>query len=85
MDQDVDELDDGPNVSSERRLKSPVRAPASKRKKNIRIEEPATKRSIDGELSDDKDDSIDIDSLWTKQEDMRIISRAMLGHSLHEI
>ena len=46
MDQDVDELDDDPNIMSERRMKSPVRAPATKRKNNILIEDPATKRSI---------------------------------------
>ena len=46
MDQDADELDDGPDISSDRRMKLPVRAPATKRKKNIRIEEPAMKRSI---------------------------------------
>jgi hypothetical protein len=52
MDQDADELDDGPNHLSERRLKSPVRAPPTKRKKNIHNEEPATKRSIIDELSE---------------------------------
>jgi hypothetical protein len=46
MDQDADELDDGPNISSERRMKSLVRAPATKGKKQIQNEEPATKRSI---------------------------------------
>ena len=53
MAQDADELDGGPNISSERRLKSPVRTPATKRKKNIHVEEPSTKRSIVVELSDD--------------------------------
>ena len=43
MDQDADELDDGPNHLSERRMKSPVRAPPIKRNKNIHNEEPATK------------------------------------------
>ena len=53
MDQDADELDDGPNTTSERRMKLPVRAPATKRKKNIHNEEPATKRSIiDVQLQD---------------------------------
>ena len=51
MDQDVEELDDGPNISSERRMNAPVWAPASKRKKNIHSQEPATKRSIIEDLS----------------------------------
>ena len=51
MDQDADELDDGPNSTSERRMKSPVRTPVTKRKRDIHVEEPATKRSIIDELS----------------------------------
>ena len=46
MNQDAHELDDGPNISSERRMKSPVRAPATKRINEIHNEEPATKRSM---------------------------------------
>ncbi len=84
MDQDADELDDGPNTTSEPRMKSPVRAPATKRKKNIHNEEPATKRSMIDELSEDEVNGMDADSLQAKQEDMRIISRAMLGQNLHE-
>ena len=85
MDQDPDGLDDGPNHASERRLKSPVRAQAVKRKKNIHIEEPATKRSIIDELSEDEPNGMDADSLQAKNEDMRIIGKAMLGQNLHEI
>ena len=57
MDQDAEELDDGPSISSERRMKSPARASSTKRKKRIHYEEPATKRSIIEELSDDNDTS----------------------------
>ena len=85
MDQDADVLDDGPNNTSERRMKSPVRAQAVKRKKNIHIEEPATKRSIIDELSEDEPNSMDADSLQAKHEDMHIIGRAMLGQNLHDI
>ena len=56
-----------------------------KRKKNIHIDEPATKRSIIDELSEDEANSMDADSLQLKHEDMRIICRAMLGQNLHEI
>ena len=84
MDQDADELDDGPNHPSERRLKSPTRAPPVKRKKNIHIEEPATKRNIIEELSEGEPANMDADSLQAKHEDMRIIGRAMLGQNLHE-
>ena len=84
MDQDADVLDDGPNHTSERRLKSLVRAQPMKRKKNIHIEEPATKRSIIDELSEDEANGMDADSLQAKHEDMRIIGRAMLGQNLHE-
>ena len=85
MDHDADQLDDGPSISSERRMKSPPRAPATKRKKKIHNEEPATKRSIIDELSDEDRDGIDVDSLRAKQEDMRIVSRALIGQSVHEI
>ena len=85
MDQDADELDDGPNHVSERRMTSPARAPPIKRKKNIHNEEPATKRSIIEELSDNEPDTMDADSLQAKKEDAHIISRAMLGQNLHEI
>ena len=77
-------LDDGPNASSEQRFQSPVRPPATKRKKNIHVEEPATKRSIVGEMTDDKD-GLDIDSLQMRREDRIIVSIALLWRSVHEI
>ena len=36
-----------------------------------------------GEMTDDKD-GLDIDSLREKREDMRIVSLALLGWSIHE-
>ena len=77
-------LDDGPNVLSDCRFQSPTRPLATKRKKNIHVEEPATKRSIVGEMTDDED-GLDIDSLRKKREDMRIASLALLGRSIHEV
>ena len=53
MDQDADEVDDGPNISSERRLKSPIRAPATKIDKNVHEEEPDTTIIILDELSEE--------------------------------
>ena len=66
MGEDDNELDDGPVTASERRVKSPTRAPATKRKKTIHAEEPDAKKSIAGELTDDEND-LDIDSHWAKQ------------------
>ena len=84
MGEDVEFLDDGPNVLSERRFQSPTRPPATKRKKNIHVEEPATKRSIVGEMTDDEH-RLDVDSLRVKREDMKIVSLALLGRSIHEV
>ena len=51
------DLDDGPIAISERRFRSPVRAPPVKRKKNVHEEEPGTKKIITDEMSDDDDDN----------------------------
>ena len=83
MGADDNELDDGPVTVSERRVKSPTRAPATRRKKNIHAEEPDTKKSIVGDLTDDEND-LNIDSLRAKQEDMKTVSMAILGHNIHE-
>ena len=46
MGEEANELDDGPNITSERRFQSPVRAPATKRKKNIQASGlPAVERA----------------------------------------
>ena len=84
MEDDVEELGEAPNAPSDRRYPSPARAPPTKRKKNVHLSEPATKRSIVGDLTDDEIDQ-DMDSLRAKQEDMKIVSRAILGHSVEEI
>ena len=81
--EDANKLDDGPSISSERCVKSPTRAPATERKKTVHAEEPDTTKSIVGDLPDDEND-LDIDQLRVKQEDMIIVSRAMIGHSIHE-
>ena len=53
----ADDLDEGPITVSERRFRTPVRAPPVKRKKNVQDEEPGTKKIITGEMSDDDHDS----------------------------
>ena len=82
--EDVGFLDDGPNVFIEWRFQSPTRPPATKRKKNIHVEGPATKRSIVGEMTDDENE-LDIDSLKEKRGYLRIVSLALLGRSMHEV
>ena len=54
--EDVAFLDDDPNVLRGRQFQSPTRPPATMRKKNIHVEEPATKRSIVGKMTDDEND-----------------------------
>ena len=54
-----------------------------KRKKTIHAAEPDTKKSIIGVLTDDEND-LDIGSLRAKQEDMKIVSLAILGRSIRE-
>ena len=83
MGEDATELDDGPFVFSERRFRSPTRPPATKRKRSIHVDEPATKKSIVGELAEDEN-RLDIDSLRATQEDVQILSRLILGQSIHE-
>ena len=77
-----EELDDGPNSTSERRVKSPVRAPAVKRRREVHIDEPDTKKIILGELTDEDVGDVDLDSIRAKKEDMNIVSNAILGRSL---
>ena len=75
-----DELEEGPNVVSERRLQSPARAPATKRKVGIHDEESSTKVII----RDDGDDAmggqgVDIDAVQARRDDEEILCRAILG------
>ena len=84
MGKDVEFLDGGPNILSERQFQSPTRLPATKRKKNIHVEEPAAKRSITGEMTNGED-GLDVDTFRVKREDMKIVSLALLGRSIHEV
>ena len=49
----VNELDDGPNMVREKRMRTPVRAPPTKRRSTVHTDEPATKKIITGDMSDD--------------------------------
>ena len=54
QDQQEDELDEGPNMESERRFRSPVRNPATKRKSDepVHDDEPGTKKIVLDDPSD---------------------------------
>ena len=54
-------------MASERRIQSPVQAPAVKRKKSIHVEELDMKMIIVGEPTDDEDGGIDIYPIGAKQ------------------
>ena len=89
MNIDGDELDEGPNIASEKRVKTPVRAPATKRKIGVHDEEQPTKVII----RDDGDDEVMVDeaakmecvdSVRARKEDEEILCKAILGKSIHE-
>ena len=80
------DFDDGPVIASERRIRSPIRTPARKRKETIQDDEPGTKMIIRDEPSDEEvlgdDNSMD---LIARREDKHIVAQAILGRSLHEV
>ena len=68
------ELDDGPTTHSERRVRTPVRAPPTKQKESVHNEEPDTKRIIIDDLSEDVDERMaDMGAIAAKQEDEWIV------------
>lgn len=85
----ADDLDDGPIAVSERRFRTPVRAPPVKRKKNVHNEEPDTKKILTGEMSDEDDISNmrtdELDMINEKKTDEMIVSQAILGKNLHDV
>ena len=85
-------FEDAPTLVSERRVKTPVRPPASKRRSVVHDEEPDTKRIILGDMSDEGEagdvdigDGIDVDSIQARREDEIILHRAVLGQNLHDV
>ena len=87
-----DDLEHAPTLVSERRVKTPVRPPASKRRSVVHDEEPDTKRIILGDMSDEGEagdvdigDGIDVDSIQARREDEIILHRAVLGENLHDV
>jgi hypothetical protein len=83
-----DELDDGPTMVSEKRMRTPVRAPPIKRRSAVHIDEPDTKKIITGHLTDDEDNDLrmtDLDAIAARCEDEWIACQAVLGKDLYEV
>ena len=70
-----DEVANGPNTSSERRLHTPVRPAAAKRRSSIHDEEPDTKKTIrdDGDENVCEDKGLDLDEVRARREDEDIV------------
>ena len=66
-----DDFADGPNTTSERRLHTPVRPAAVRRRSNIHDEEPDTKKIIrdDGDENMEGEQGLDLDEVRARQED----------------
>ena len=79
------ELDEGPSNVSERRIRTPVRPVATKRRRGVHDEEPDTKKIIVGELTDDEDAVLSSIDDKKRKKDEEIVCRALLGKSLHEM
>ena len=82
-----DELVDAPGSSSDRRVLTPARKPAVKRKENIHTDEPDTKKIIldDPEIEQEVTSGMQLNEIMAKREDEIILNKAILGHSLHEV
>ena len=88
------DIEDAPTLVCERRVQTPVREPASKRRNVIHDEEPDTKRNIVGDRSDkgeeidvDIGDGVDVDSIQARREDEDLVqgrARPELARSLLE-
>ena len=80
---------DGPAKGTDRRFRTPERKPAIKRKELIHEEEPDTKKIIREyygiEIDGYYDGGADVDAIHARKEDLLILSRAILGKSLHEV
>ena len=78
-------LEDGPNQTSDRRFNAPERNPAKNRSKHIHEDEPHTTNIFlgDEDLMEASDGMLEIEKA-NRREDQLIVSRAFLGHDLHE-
>ena len=84
----VGELDDGPTMISEKRMRTPVRAPPTKRRSSVHNDDPGTKKIITGDLSDDEMNDLhmtDLGAIAARQEDDWIVCQTVLGKDLHEV
>ena len=84
---DEGEFVEGPNNTSKRRLRTPIRADAVKRRLDVHDDEPDLKKIIldDGMSSDDGDMGVDAVSVRARKEDEEILSKAILGRNLHDV
>ena len=82
-----DDLADGPNTTSERRLHTPVGPAAVKRRSNIHDEEPETKNIIrdDSDENMGEDKGLDLAEVRTRGEDEDIVCRSILGKNLNKV
>jgi hypothetical protein len=69
-------------------MRTPVRAPPTKRRSTVHNDEPGTKKIITGDMTDDDMDDlrmIDLGALAAGKEDELIVCQAVLGKDLHEV
>ena len=85
----ADDLDDGPASVSERRFRSPIRAPPTKRRNVIHEDEPDLKKIILDEPSDNEDNAAmgehGLSAVEARRADERIVCQAILGENLHDV
>ena len=84
---DEGEFMEGPNNASERRLRTPIRADAVKRRLDVHDDEPDLKKIIrdDWMSSDYGDMGVDVVSVRARMEDEEILCKAFLGRNLHDV
>ena len=70
---------------SERRLRTSKRGQPIKRRSMVHDEEPDTKNMIPDTDGEDYNDGIYVDVIQARREDVKILSMAVLGKSLHDI
>ena len=82
-----DSLANGPNTASERRMHTPVRPAAVKRRSNIHDEEPDTKKIIldDGDENTVEDKGLELDEVCARKEDEDVVCRSIPGRNLHGV
>ena len=82
-----DDFADGSNTTSDRRLHTPVRLVAVKRRGNIHDDEPETKKIIrdDDDENMEGDQGLNLDEVRVRQENQEIVCRHFRGKNLHDV